>query len=78
NTSNSSPVSNNQESNGDQIESNTRHDESITPTSPSTNNNNNSIIQNNETNSTSTTPAIECHLNTKEIPSGANQPQRKR
>ncbi|CAF4294385.1 unnamed protein product, partial [Rotaria magnacalcarata] len=77
NTSNSSPVSNNQESNGDQIESNTRHDESITPTSPSTNNNN-SIIQNNETNSTSTTPAIESHSNTKEIPSGANQPQRKR
>ncbi|CAF4712376.1 unnamed protein product, partial [Rotaria socialis] len=77
NTSNGSPVSNNQESNGDQIESNTHHDEFITPTSPSTNNNN-SIIQNNETNSTSATPVIESHLKTKEIPPDANQPQRKR
>ncbi|CAF0789869.1 unnamed protein product [Rotaria sp. Silwood1] len=80
NISNSSPVSNTQESHGDHIESNIQNNETSLPTSPTNNNNNNNNdnIKINEQYSTSIIPSNESHSEIKETPSDLNQPQRKR
>ncbi len=81
NTSNGSPLSNTQESNGDRLESNIHNNESTITTSPiddNNNNNNNNNVQNNEKQSTNITPSVESHSEVKVTVSEPNQPQRKR
>jgi hypothetical protein len=80
NTSNGSPLSNTPESNDDRPQSNIHHDESIIPTSltndDNNNSNNNNVVTGNEKQSTSVTPPVESHSETKiTLP---DPPQRKR
>ncbi len=83
NTSNGSPLSNTQESNDDRPQSNIHHDQSTISSSLTNDDNNNSTITNNndvvtgnEKQSTSATPPIESHSETKPIL--PDPPQRKR
>ncbi|CAF2305724.1 unnamed protein product [Rotaria sp. Silwood2] len=82
NTSNSSPLSNTQESHGDHFESNIHNNETSKYTSPTNNNNNittnNNTIKTNEKYSTSIISSNESHSEIKETSSDLTQPQRKR
>lgn len=75
NTSNGSPLNNNQESNDDRPESNIHNDESITPTSLPHDDNN---IINNGKQSTNITLPVQTHSEIKVTPPNPDQPQRKR
>jgi hypothetical protein len=75
NTSNGSPLNNNQESNDDRPESNIHNDESITPTSLPHDDNN---IINNGKQSTNITLPVQTHSEIKVTPPNPDPPQRKR
>jgi hypothetical protein len=76
NTTNGSPLSNTQESNGDRPESNIHNDESNIHTSATDDDNNN--VKNNEKQSISLTPPVESHSEVKVPQPDPNPPQRKR
>jgi hypothetical protein len=80
NTSNASPLSNTQESNGDRPESNIHNDELNIPTSPidDDNNNNNNVKNNEKQLIITTTLPVESHSEVKIIQPDPNPPQRKR
>jgi len=77
NTTNGSPLSNTQESNGDRPESNIHNDESNIHTSATDDDNNNNV-KNNEKQSISLTPPVESHSEVKVPQPDPNPPQRKR